>query len=60
MNKDFQISRPELVQLVKLLEKEYISHEFYPLVRLMIKRAIEFLDENNELSNRADGVDSGS
>ena len=56
----FVISREETKQLVKMLEKEYISHEFFPLVQSMIKRANRFLSEDDELSKRTHGLYSGS
>lgn len=49
--KNFEISVEELKQLTKFLEREYISYEFFPLVRLMLRRAKNFLDECNELPN---------
>ena len=56
MNKEFGITEDELKQLMRLLEKEYISHEFYPLVHIMLKRANQFLSDIDELSTRVDGV----
>jgi len=56
----FTINYSELIQLIQMLEREYISNEFYPLVRVMIKRANQFLDDNNELSNRTSREHGGS
>ena len=48
--KKFEITIDETRQLVKLLETEYISNEFYGLVKIMLKRANNFLDNQDELS----------
>lgn len=53
----FVISIDELKQLNKMLDKEYISNEFFPLVKIMLKRANNFLDNpDDEFSNRTNGL----
>lgn len=49
---NFEISIDELRQLYKMLECEYVSNEFFPLVRIMLRRAGIFLEVmDNELRN---------
>lgn len=42
----FIMSEDEARQLWELLEHEYISHEFFPLVHIMLKRLLVFYNEH--------------